>query len=150
MTVNEPKDTLDKQIEGYLTRQRAEDILREEPESERERVPSELVQKAKRLFTDRLQIACPHCRRMITPLKKSSGSQKMLNFLWFALAALSFSGSFLFKRYFLQSLVLAALFGIKFIVDSKATKTQIMIYKSLQEDRQENRIKDLQKTTSRL
>ena len=133
--VSEPKDALDKRIEGYLSRQRAEGLFQREAESAGEQVPTELVQKAKRLFAGRLQAACPHCHRAVTPFKRPLQSQRVQNLLWLALTAAAFAGSFLVRRYFLQFLALAVLAGVKFVVDSKSTKTQIMIYKALQEDR---------------
>ncbi|MBI2095734.1 MAG: hypothetical protein HYT89_06165 [Candidatus Omnitrophica bacterium] len=140
---------MDKRVEGYLSRQKTEGLFRREAESAGEEVPAELVQKAKRFFIDRFQITCPHCHRAVTPFKRPPTGQKAQNLLWFALAAASFAGSFLFRRHYVQFLALAMLFGVKFIVDSKATKTQIMIYKALQEG-DAGRSKDLQKTGSRL
>jgi hypothetical protein len=47
--------------------------------------------------------------------------------MFLAVAIIAFTLSFIFSRYFLQFLTATIVFGIKWIVDSKSTKTLIMI-----------------------
>lgn len=49
---------------------------------------------------------------------------------WQALAFMSFILSFAFTRYFLQFLVLAVIFSLKWIFDAGSTRTLIMIYEA--------------------
>ncbi len=93
--------------------------------------PSSWVEDAKNLFTGGSSVKCPHCGKSITPFKKPVQNQKMYNFLWITLSLLAFLSSFVFHRYFLQCLAVALFFGIKWIIDQRATKTQILIYKAL-------------------
>ncbi|MBI4352560.1 MAG: hypothetical protein HY593_01410 [Candidatus Omnitrophica bacterium] len=95
--------------------------------------PREAVQKAKALFPEGQRLGCPHCGKAITPFKKPLSRQRGFNVLWLGLGIVSFTLSFVFPRYFLQFLVLTCLFGVKWIVDQRVTKTQIMVYKALQE-----------------
>ncbi|MBN1871768.1 MAG: hypothetical protein JW800_04255 [Candidatus Omnitrophica bacterium] len=48
--------------------------------------------------------------------------------LWFMLFAISVSASFVVGRYFLQFLVLALVFGLKWTFDKESVRTLIMIY----------------------
>ena len=54
--------------------------------------------------------------------------------LWLLLAVGSFGLSFAFSHYFIQWVVLAAFFGFKWVMDRKAARTQVMIYKALSSD----------------
>jgi len=112
-------------------------------------VPGEAVAKAKALVKDKAVVSCPHCGKPITPFKSPAKTQLFWSALWFSSACLSFALSFIFRGYFLQFLVLAALFGVKGILDQKAVKTQILIYKALKEQDTPDS-KDLHETHSRL
>ena len=131
-------DNLEKHIHNYLSEEKKE-------------VPRSLVKKAKALRPGRPGIACPHCGKPITPFKKPIQSQRFWNALWLLLAAASFALSFSIPRYFVQCVALAVLFGVKWIVDQKAAKTQVLIYKALQDkDSQEPSPRDLHRSSTPL
>ena len=97
-------------------------------------IPRGMVSGAKALMSKTNQSECPHCGKSITPFKTPLKKQELRNALWMVLGVSAFLLSFVFRAYFLQCLVVALLFGVKWIVDQKATKTQILIYKALQSD----------------
>ena len=103
---------------------------------ENESVPRELVQRAQGLMRSKSGSggACPHCGKTITSFKKPLSTQKWLNAFWVSLAVVSFAFSFAFPHYFVQFVAAALLSGIKGIVEMRATKTQILIYKALSEE----------------
>ena len=108
-------------------------LLGEEAAAQGQKVPPGLIQATKDLFRKTARLSCPHCGKAITPFKKSPQKQSWLNWAWLSLAVASFLLSFVFRRYFFQCLVLALLFGVKWIVDQKAARTRILIYKALKE-----------------
>ncbi len=114
-------DPLDDSIKDYLGQTRA--------------VPADLVQKAKDLMLPgRPGVGkCPHCGKPVTPFKNGVPSGPW-NQLWFLAAAGALVASFIFHLYFMQFLVLVLLFGFKGIVDQRAQKTKILIYKALSEE----------------
>ncbi len=121
-------DPLDDFIKDYLGETRA--------------VPPGLVQKAKDLVsTNPASPAggrpgvgkCPHCGKPITPFK-GGGMSGSWSQLWLVAAGAVLIASFFLRPYFMQFLVLALLFGFKGIVDQRARKTQILIYKALSEE----------------
>lgn len=69
-----------------------------------------------------------------TPSKKRKGAAVGKINIYLLLAILSFSLSFLAPRYFIQSLVVTLLFGIKWVVDSKSTKMLVMINEAWKKD----------------
>jgi hypothetical protein len=112
-----------------------------------QKVPSDLVENAKALMKDPARTApCPHCGKSITPFKRSAKTQKWTNLLWLLLMAGSFALSFIFRKYFMQFLVVTALAGVKWIVEMRASKTQIMIYRALSDDagKPAHRLKEFQ------
>jgi hypothetical protein len=48
--------------------------------------------------------------------------------VYLVLALISFAASFALPRFFIQSLVATLLFGMKWIADSRSTKTLVMIH----------------------
>ena len=101
---------------------------------ENREVPTELVQQAKDLIpAARPGAVCPHCGKPVTPFKRSPKAQKAWNALWLIASAGSFALSFAFPRYFFQLLVATLLCGVKWIVENRVMKTQILIYKALSE-----------------
>jgi len=131
-------DNIEKQLKNYLA-------------EERKDVPEPLVARAKALMPGRPGVPCPHCGKPITPFKKPLRSQRLWNALWLALAAGSFALSFAFPGYFVQCVAAGFLFGVKWIVDQKAAKTQILIYKALQEEgSKEASSRDLHRSSSPL
>ncbi|MBL7092121.1 MAG: zf-HC2 domain-containing protein [Candidatus Omnitrophica bacterium] len=62
--------------------------------------------------------------------KEGRAGKTIFNYKWQALAFMSFILSFAFTRYFLQFLVLAVIFSIKWIFDAGSTRTLIMIYEA--------------------
>lgn len=118
----------------------ARELLGNLKEAEHESVPETLIQKAKALRSassatapSERSLKCPHCGKGITPFKRMLSHQKLLNTLWFLGAVGAFLLSFAFPRYFIQCVALSVLFGIKWIVDQRASKTQILVYKALAE-----------------
>jgi hypothetical protein len=65
-------------------------------------------------------------RKNMQPKKRKGFSVKNIN-IYLVLAIISFALSFAAPRYFLQFLVATLLLGIKWVVDSKTTRTLIMI-----------------------
>ena len=113
---------------------RLDDSIKEYLRETRE-VPPGLVQKAKDLVPAvRPGVGkCPHCGKPVTPFK-NGGIPGPWNLLWFVSAGVSLALSFYFKPYFMQFLVLTLLLGYKGIVDQRALKTQILIYKALSDE----------------
>ena len=112
----------------------ARQILEETPAEASVRVPKAWIQNAKQAAFSKKEIYCPHCGKGITPFKKPVSEQKKLNVLWLTLAVAAFFGSFVVKRYFMQCLLASILFGVKWIVDEKMARTQILIYKALEQE----------------
>ncbi len=54
----------------------------------------------------------------------------IFNYKWQICAGLSFTLSFVFTRYFLQFLILAVIFSLKWIFDTGSTRTLVMIYEA--------------------
>lgn len=102
---------------------------------EGEKVPSELVQRAQGLMKPKGPSgSCPHCGKPITPFKKPLSAQRWIGAAWLLLAAAAFGLSFVFRFYFMQCLAVALLAGIKGVLEMRAMKTQILIYKALSDD----------------
>jgi hypothetical protein len=97
-------------------------------------LPAGLAQKAKDLVPGKSSksVPCPHCGKAITPFKKSPASIEA--WLWLAAAAMAFAASFMVPRYFMQFLAVTLLCGFKAITDLRARKTQVLIYKALQDE----------------
>lgn len=53
--------------------------------------------------------------------------------LWLVLSIACFGASFFIPRFFMQFLAAGVLFGVKWIVEHRARKTQIMIYRALED-----------------
>ena len=118
--------------EGQELVVRARELMASEGDWMKESVPSDMVAQAKALMAPKNRsAACPHCGKPITPFKKPLSSQKWMNLVWLTLALGSLALSFVFHRYFIQFLVVTSLAGMKAIVEMRATKTQILIYKAL-------------------
>lgn len=67
-------------------------------------------------------------RRAKDIIQKRPGKKTLFNYKWQILAALAFILSFIFTRYFLQFLILAVVFSLKWIFEAGSTRTLIMIY----------------------
>ena len=144
-------DMLDKQIKDYFERKRVErNLIAEREGLDLENPPLEWVEQAKGLFPKPATAQCPYCRKPITPFKKPLKTQSLINFLWLALSMVSFAGSFVIRRYFFQCLVLALFFGIKWAIELKSTKTQILIYKALKDESSDVHSRDLHKSSTHL
>ena len=113
---------VDDELKNYLSKNR---------EIREIKVPQHALRGAKNLMGAQRSVACPHCGKAITPFKKPVSAQALWNGLWLLGMVVSFSLSFVFPRFFLQFLAAALLFGVKWIVDQKATRPQILIYKAL-------------------
>ena len=107
-------------------------------EADSEKAPDASVRRAQSLMGQTSALKCPHCGKPITPFKQPFKHQGLWNGLWLVLGILSFSLSFFIPRYFFQCLAAALLFGIKWIVDQRAQKTKILIYKALQQEEHES------------
>jgi hypothetical protein len=128
----------DAELERFLTALRSDRAAQEtlaavtRAEGSASAAPASLRRKAKSLWRAPKAL-CPHCGKSVTALKKPLGPQAtQLAICVFGFAA-SFVLSFVFPRYFMQFLLLAGLCGFKAIVDLKAVKTQILVYKALSE-----------------
>lgn len=97
---------------------RARRLMEDEPASETQAVPTSLVQRAKKLSPN------PFSRK------------QRLNTALFAAGAASFALSFADSRHFIQWVALAFFLCLKATLDRRALKTQILIYKTLQDDTQ--------------
>jgi hypothetical protein len=113
-------DRLDDGIREYLGRTR--------------QLPAGLEQKAKDLVPGKGAkcAPCPHCGKPITPFKK--GPSPAEAWWWLAASGVALAVSFMVPRYFMQFLAVMLLCGIKAIVELRARKTQILIYKALQDE----------------
>ncbi len=107
-------------------------------EADSEKAPAASIRRAQGLMGCVPTLKCPHCGKPITPFKQPLKRQWFWNSLWLALAILSFALSFFVPRYFFQCLAAALLFGIQWIVGQRAQKTQILIYKALQQEERES------------
>ncbi len=116
---------------------------------EAEEVPAEALRRAKNLMEGK-NVLCPHCKKPITPFKKPQAQQKLWNTLWLGLAGLMLFLSFVFPRYFFQCLALMLLFGFKWVIEQRASRTQVLIYKALKEEEGRTRIKSLHESSHRL
>ncbi len=113
-------------------------LLEKTDESAAEEVPRETILKAKGLVKEKNELKCPHCGKTITPFKNPLKDQLIKNTLWLFLAAGSLCLSFFVRRYFLQCIAASVFFGIKWVLDQRATKMQILIYKALKDDDSQN------------
>jgi anti-sigma factor RsiW len=84
--------------------------------SNAEKVPQALLDRAKGLGSGRR----PAPKRSLWPL-------------WTVLSIAALAGSFLVPHYYVQFVAAGVLLGVKAIVDQKAAKTQIFIYKALED-----------------
>ncbi len=98
-----------------------------------EQVPGRLLDSAKKLPLAKKAVRCPYCGKSITPFKEPLQRQRWLNFLWASLGLFFFALSFLVRHYFMQCLGCSLFFGVKWIVASRSTKTQVLIYKALKD-----------------
>ncbi len=103
-------------------------------EAESQEVPLEVLAKAKLLVPGKGTASCPYCHKTITPFKKPLARQKLINALWLLGGAALFSLSFFDRMHFVQWTVFGALCILKWIMDQRITKTQIMVYKALSEE----------------
>lgn len=129
-------DPLDASIRDHLGETRA--------------VPPGLIQKAKDLVPGPKpgMASCPHCGRPIgSPRKPASGDW---NLLWLAASLVFFGLSFVFPDYFFQCLAASVICACKWIVERRARKTQILIYKALMEEPGEGAGHRLHRHTTRL
>ena len=136
--------------EGQRLVLRARELMQNDGEWEKETVSPETVSGAKSLMgVSGRSLACPHCGKRVTPFKKPLKEQRAVAALFGALALASFGLSFVFRHYFMQFLAVTVLAGIKAIVEMRAVKTQILIYKALS-DTPEGREHRLHEHSSRL
>jgi hypothetical protein len=118
---------------------KARELVQQEKLASAVKMPAELVDSAKRLFRERHTAECPHCHKAITPFKKKFKHQWFLSALWFLLAAAGFGLSFVFPRYFVQCVALGTLAGLKWVLDQRAIRSQVLIYKALKDDESQRR-----------
>jgi hypothetical protein len=114
------------------------------------KVPSAAVTRAKALSAKNVLLNCPHCGQGITPFKKPLSQQSWINGGWLLLSVAAFAASFAIPRYFYQCLAVMVLAGMKWIVLSRNTKTQILIYKALADNNQQRHSRDLHNPASHL
>ncbi|MFH1245904.1 MAG: hypothetical protein V1662_05390 [Candidatus Omnitrophota bacterium] len=63
-------------------------------------------------------------KKLALPVSCRRGSQ----YKWLILAVVPFALSFIFPRYFLQFLIAAVILGLKWVFDTAASRTLIMVY----------------------
>lgn len=79
-------------------------------------------------------LECPHCHRQISAARGAVlKRRKWMTYAWLGGCLLSFAASFWVPRYFVQWTVLAALLGLKWILDVRAVRSQVLIYRALRE-----------------
>lgn len=117
---------------------------------ETRQVPPDLVQKAKDLVPGPRQGEgkCPHCGKPVAlPKRPARGDW---NLLWAAASAAAFGLSFYYEEYFFQALAASLIFAFKWIVEWRARKTQILIYKALVDEEHASGRHRLHRHTTRL
>ena len=114
-----------------------------------ETVPKRALEKAKALVGGKA-VSCPHCGKPITPFKRPLKTQQGVNLTWLAAALLCFALSFIFHRYFIQCVAAALVLAAKWIANSRATRTQILIYKALSDEPVSRHSGHLHQPSSRL
>ena len=72
----------------------------------------------------------PEMIMRVKKIVRQKSAKAIFNYKWPILAAVSFTLSFIWGRYFLQFLILAIIFSVKWIFDSGSTRTLIMIYEA--------------------
>ncbi len=109
------------------------------PSSERNAVESHIAE-------------CYHCLDLLVSISKGvrfqriKGVKMRKEHIFLLMAVISFILSFILSSYFLQFLTATVIFGIKWIIDSKSTRTLIMIHQAWKrggEDEAIRIIKDL-------
>lgn len=105
------------------------------PDADRTDVPADWMRRAKALSTGAPDgLECPHCHRQISAAQSAVlRRRKWLTYAWLGGCLLSFAASFWVPRYFVQWTVLAALLGLKWILDARTVRSQVLIYRALQE-----------------
>ncbi len=111
----------------------ARKLLTRMSEADTQTVPKDLLARVRSRIPASGSVLCPHCQKPFTPFKKPLARQRLLNVLWAAAGISFFFVSFLDRGHFVQWSALGALCLMKWIVDSKNTKTQILVYKALSE-----------------
>ena len=143
-------DKIDKEIKNFIAGDRvAKKLFPRMQEADKEVVPEALLARVRSQISRAETVNCPYCQKPITPFKKPLSRQKLLNFLWLAAGIGFFLFSFVIRQYFIQWVALGVLCFLKWIVDQKATKTQILIYKALSESGEE-KTRHLHRTDSHL
>ena len=129
--------------EGQTLVRNARRLMQSEGGWENETIHPDDLRRARSLMSGPSKNAlCPHCGKPITAVKKPLSAQRWTNLAWLTLAVGAFALSFVFRRTFMQFLVVTVLAGVKGLVEMRATKTQILIYKALSEehDSQQHRL----------
>ncbi len=111
-------------------------LIEASAEASSQDVPAGAEARVRALVKRSPQVRCPHCGQGITPFKKPLAVQRAWSWAWAAGACISFALSFVFPYRYMQFLALTLLFGVKWIVDRRAQKTQILIYKALAENKE--------------
>lgn len=98
-------------------------------------VPLEWTRRAQALATGLTHgLECPHCHRQISAAHGAVlNRRRWAAYAWLGACALSFAASFCVPRYFVQWTVLAALLGLKWMLDARTVRSQVLIYRALQE-----------------
>ena len=111
------------------------------PKTERSRIEAHLS------LCDECLTAAVSADEAVEKFQKDRRRKNRRNFLkmtniYLAIAVISFAVSFAIPRFFIQSLVATLLFGMKWIADSRTTKTLVMIHDAWRrgEDKEVSRI----------
>jgi hypothetical protein len=125
-------EALKKDVQLQETVLKARELLLNEHEAESQAVPAPWLKSVLAMKRPPARGAvCPHCGKTITPFKTPPRSRRWKNLFWVSGMILAFCLSFFLRRYFMQCLAVSVLCGVKAVVEMRALKTQVLIYKAL-------------------
>ena len=118
---------LDDLLEGRLSQEEQDVLIKHAAHCPNCLSLLELAQRAKE---ETPSAPTPKMIMRAKSLMQKDSKKKILDYKWQILAFISFALSFIVARFFLQFLILAVIFSIKWIFDSGSTRTLIMIYQA--------------------
>lgn len=114
-------------LEGRLSQKRQEALLQHIADCAHCISLLELAQRIKQKPQEDLS---PDMLSRAKSLMQQQSQKRALDYKWQILATASFALSFILTQYFLQFLILAVIFSLKWIFDTATMRTLIMIYES--------------------
>ncbi|MCG3176139.1 MAG: hypothetical protein MOGMAGMI_01080 [Candidatus Omnitrophica bacterium] len=80
-------------------------------------------------------LVCPHCHKAIeAPAAGALGKRRAAAWAWLGACVVCFVVSLAVPRYFVQWVALAVLCGIKWAIDARTVRSQVLIFKALREE----------------